>query len=143
MVDAVIREWLRSQLGAEVAHLGLGNQIRTLLAVFYADNGLVQSRDPVFLQEAFNALVALFECVGLRTHTKKAEGMACIPGRIRTSLLCEAYANRIEGFHNAWVGTKNEYYATYAVMSLPQARSGCTWSPSTVSAAPFFWIGDW
>ena len=66
----------------------------------------MQLRDPVFLQEAFNALVALFERVGLRTNTKKTEGMTYIPDRIRTSLSREAYANRIEGFHNARAGTQ-------------------------------------
>ena len=80
MVDAVIREWLRLQLGTEVAHSGIGNQIRTLLAAFYANGGLVQLRDPVFLQEAFNALVALFERVGLRTNTKKKRGDDMHPG---------------------------------------------------------------
>ena len=71
MVDAVIRAWLRSQLGAGAANSDIGDQIRTLLAALYADNNLVQSRDPVFLQEAFDALVALFKRVGLRTDTKK------------------------------------------------------------------------
>ena len=60
MVDAVIREWLRSQLGAEVANLGISDQIRVLLATSYADDGLIQSRDPVFLKEDFDALVPLF-----------------------------------------------------------------------------------
>ena len=108
MVDAVIREGLRSQLGAEVAHSGIGNQIRTLLTALYVDNGLVQLRNPVFPQEAFNAQVALFKRFGLRTNTKKTEGVICIPGRIRTSLSREAYANRIEGFHNARAGTKKK-----------------------------------
>ena len=34
MVDAVMREWLRSQLGAEVANSVIGDQIRTLIVAF-------------------------------------------------------------------------------------------------------------
>ena len=73
MVDAVIREWLRQVLGNRVAADGIGTQIRLLLAAFYADNGLVQSRDPEFLQFSFDILVGLFERVGLRTNTTKTE----------------------------------------------------------------------
>ena len=85
MVDAVIREWLRQVRGAEVAADGIGSQIRALLAAFYADDGLVQSRDPAFLQYAFDILVGLFGRVGLRTNTTKTEAMACVPGRICTA----------------------------------------------------------
>ena len=87
MVDEVICEWLRSQLGAEVDNSGIGDQIRVLLAVFYADNGLVQSQDPVFQQEAFNALVALFERVGLRTNTKN-RGYDMHPGPHQDTPFC-------------------------------------------------------
>ena len=73
MVDAVIREWLRQVLGERVAADGIGVQIRLLLAAFYADDGLVQSRDPEFLQFSFDILVGLFESVGLRTNTTKTE----------------------------------------------------------------------
>ena len=43
MADAVICEWLWSQLRAEAANWGIGNKIRVILAVFYANDGLVQS----------------------------------------------------------------------------------------------------
>ena len=39
MVDAVIREWLRQVLDERVAVDGIGEQIRLLLAAFYADDG--------------------------------------------------------------------------------------------------------
>ena len=97
VVDAVIREWLRQVLGEEVAADGIGSHIRVLLAAFYADDGLVQSRDPEFLQYSFDILVGLFERVGLRTNTTKTEAMTCIPGEICPALSHEAYANRIEG----------------------------------------------
>ena len=71
MVDAVICEWLLLQPWIRGGQLGHRRPDKNATAALYADNGLVQSRDPVFLQEAFNALVALFKRVGLRTNTKK------------------------------------------------------------------------
>ena len=97
MIDAVIREWLRQVLGNRVAVDGIRTHIRLLLAAFYADNGLVQSRDLEFLQFSFDILVGFFERVELLTKTKKTEAMTCIPGRIRTALSHKAYANRMEG----------------------------------------------
>ena len=76
----MIRGWLRQVMDKEVAADGTGAQIRALLAAFYADNGLVQSRDPAFLQYAFDILVGLFERVGLRTNTTKTEAMTCVQG---------------------------------------------------------------
>ena len=78
IVDAVIREWLRQVLGKRVAADGIETQIRLLLAAFYADDGLVQSRDPEFLRFSFDILVRLFERVGLCTNTTKTEAMTCI-----------------------------------------------------------------
>ena len=91
-------------MGEEVAADGIGAQIRALLAAFYEDKGLVQSRDPAFLEHAFDILVVLFERVGLRTNTIKTEAMTCVPGKIRTALSHEAYTNRMEGHNDrrAW-----------------------------------------
>ena len=62
--------------------VGVGEEIRQFLATFYADDGLVQSRDPVRLQALLDTLVSLFERVGLRTNVSKTKTMVCIPGRI-------------------------------------------------------------
>ena len=63
MVDAVVREWLRIELGEEAARSGIGYELRSLLPAFYADDGLLASRDPVLLQQAMKSLVELFERV--------------------------------------------------------------------------------
>lgn len=97
MVDAVVHKWLRETLGKEAANSGIGLEIRRLLTAFYVDNGLIASRDPVLLQDAFNTPVGLFKQVGLVINTKKTEGQICTPGRIRVSLLTELYGNRIKG----------------------------------------------
>ena len=48
-------------------------------AVFYANDGMVVSSDPAWLQGAFSALVDIFDRVGLRTNVNKTVSMACHP----------------------------------------------------------------
>ena len=69
--------------------------VRRLLAVFYADNGLIVTRDPAVLQRAFDSLCAHFDRVGLKTNTTKTEAMVFLPGRIRTCLTAESYEGRM------------------------------------------------
>ena len=75
MVDAVVRAWIAQMLGAEAAEHGYGEELRKILAIFYADDALLASRDPALLQEALDVMVALFERVGLRTNTAKTKVM--------------------------------------------------------------------
>ena len=49
--------------------------------MFYADDGMVVSPDPAWLQGAFSALVAIFDRVGLRTNVNNTVSMACHPCR--------------------------------------------------------------
>ena len=69
-------------MGDEAACSGIGAEIRSFLAAFYVDDGLIQSRDPVLLQTSFNILIELFERVGLRINTTKIVAMVCVPGKI-------------------------------------------------------------
>ena len=102
MVDAVVREWLRDTFGEEIADSGLLREIRSFLAAFYADDGLIQGRDPVQLQASFDVLIELFERVGLRTNTTKTQVMVCVPGKIRTQLGADVYnlQQHAQGVHN-------------------------------------------
>ena len=97
MVDAIVREWLRQVLGDKAAIEGIGEEVWRFLAAFYADDGLIQSRDPVLLQSSFNILIALFDRVGLKTNTTKTKAMVCVPGKIRLPLSTEVYNNCREG----------------------------------------------
>ena len=82
MVDAILRKWER-QLILEGIPLG---QVRVLVAIFYADDGLIAARNSKHLQTAIDLLTALFDRVGLQTNTTKTEAMIFMPGKIRTSL---------------------------------------------------------
>ena len=102
LVDAIVREWLRQLFGDDAAMHGLGTDdrlVRLFVALFYADDGYLASRDPALLQEAIDILVPLFERVGLRCNTTKTEAMICVPGRIRTRLSTASYLQRF-GYAN-------------------------------------------
>jgi hypothetical protein len=89
-VDAVIREWLRWTLGKEAAQGRFEEASREIVA-FFVDDGLVGSRDPVWLQSALQVLVILFESISLRTNSDETKVMTCVPGKIRVSHTEEAF----------------------------------------------------
>ena len=75
VVDAVVRHWVTLEV-EEAEKMGeRGKECRHQAALFYADDGIVASSDPCCLQWAFNALVGLFERVGLRNNVGKTVSM--------------------------------------------------------------------
>ena len=97
MVDTIVQEWLRRTIGDGAMTVRVSEEIRQFLAALYADNGLVQSRDPARLQASLDTLVALFERVVLRTNVLKTKTMVYILGRIRTCQSHATYTERVEG----------------------------------------------
>ena len=81
-------------------------------AVFYTDDGMVVSLDPAWLQGAFNALVAIFDRVGLLTNVGKTVIMVYHPCRAgagnRTE---EAYCWRITGEGRSYAERQQERVA--------------------------------
>ena len=60
-----------------------GHQRLTVNAeFFYADDGVVASTDPGWLQLAFDLLTGIFDWVGLWTNVCKTVGMMCRPCRV-------------------------------------------------------------
>ena len=53
----------------------MGREGRHQSEIFYADDGMVVSSDPAWLQGAFTALVAIFDRVGLVTNVGKTVSM--------------------------------------------------------------------
>ena len=61
VVDNVIRKWVAmTEEDQRVAHDGLGEEIRRCLGGFYADDVMVGSRDPYWLQHLIHMMVGLF-----------------------------------------------------------------------------------
>jgi hypothetical protein len=98
-VNAVIKEWLWRMIDKEAAH-GTFEGVSREIVAFVVDNGLVGSRDPIWLQGTLNALVTLFESIGLRTNPGKMKVMTCIPGKI-----CVAHTE--ESYHTQQYGPVN------------------------------------
>ena len=65
--------------------------------MFYAENGMVASSDPRWIQGAFNTLVGLFYRVDLRTNAGKTAGMVCHPCQAAGNLSTTAYERRVVG----------------------------------------------
>ena len=89
VVDAVVRQWVTLAVEEEEKRGERGKEGRHRAALFYADNGMVASSDPRWLQWAFNTLVGLFERVGLCTNVGKTVSMTCRP--------CLAAGNQDDG----------------------------------------------
>ena len=88
VVDAVVRHWLQIST-QEVERRGeQGREGRHQAALFYADNGMIASSDPRWLQWAFTVLVGIFGRVGLKTNQRKTVSMTCKP--------CSTPGNRSE-----------------------------------------------
>ena len=82
------------------------------MAVFYANDGMVVLSDPAWLQGVFNALVAIFDRVGLLTNVRKTVSMVCHPCRAgagnRTE---EAYGRRLSGEERSYMEIQRERVA--------------------------------
>ena len=131
MVDTVVQEWLRRLFGRQPAAHGLDARqadgatlYRLFLALFYADDGYIASRNPVLLDRALGILSGLFKRVGLATNTDKTKTVICVPGKIWTRLSSSAYFRRFGGFQTAagWAARRVECDvcgANLAASSLP------------------------
>ena len=79
VVDAVVRHWVTGVIADAEERDKLGKEGRHQVEIFYADNGMVASSDPHWLQGAFNTLVGIFDRVGLQNVFGKTVGMVCHP----------------------------------------------------------------
>ena len=79
VVDAVVQHWVHRVTEEAEARRETRREGRHQAALFYADNGMVVSSDPAWLQGAFTALVGLFDRVGLRKNVGKTVSMVCHP----------------------------------------------------------------
>ena len=79
VVDAVVRHWVTLVVEEAEKRGERGKEGRHQAALLYADDGMVASSDPRWLQWAFNALVGLFERGGLCTYVGNTVIMTCRP----------------------------------------------------------------
>ena len=98
VVDTVVRHWVNGLVDEAEAKGETGREGQHQSAIFYADDSMVVSSDPAWLQGAFTALVARFDRVGLMTNVGKTVSMVFHPCQAgagnRTE---EAYGWRLTG----------------------------------------------
>ena len=68
VVDVVVRHWVTMVVEDAEKRGERGEEVMYQAPLFYADDTMVALSDPHWLQWEFNALVGLFEHVGLRTN---------------------------------------------------------------------------
>ena len=97
VVDAVVRHWVTGVIVDAEERGGLGKEGRYQAALFYADDGMVASSEPRWLQGAFNTLFSLFDRMVLRKNSGKTVGMVCHPCQAAGNLSTAAYGRRVTG----------------------------------------------
>ena len=79
----VIQTWLAMAVEEQrVAHKKMVETVRRFLGVFYADYGIVFSRESECLQNLMNILVGLFFWYGLTANISKYCTLICQPGAL-------------------------------------------------------------
>ena len=97
VVDAVVCHWVTLAV-EEAEKMGeRGREGRHQAAHFYADDGMVASSDPRWLQWAFNTLVVIFDRVGLHTNVGKTVSMTCRPCPTAGNQSEVAYGRKMTG----------------------------------------------
>ena len=79
VVDAVVHHWVTMTMDEDEKWGERVNKGMHQASLFYADEGMVTSSDPRWIQWAFDTLVSIFERVGLRTNVGKIVSMVCRP----------------------------------------------------------------
>ena len=83
VVDAIVRHWVHGVVGKTEARGETGREDRHQAALSYADDGMVASSDPAWIQGSFTALVGLFDRVGLRKISGRLSAWSANPARRR------------------------------------------------------------
>ena len=97
VVDAVVRSWVMMSLAEAEKRGEKGNEGRHQATQFYAENGMVASSDPRWIQWDFDTLVSLFEQVGLRKNVGKTVRMVCHPCQAAGTQSSAAYGRKMMG----------------------------------------------
>ena len=137
--DAIIRYWLfittSDEDGDNVSNAMTGLSVRVVLqnALFYADDGEISSRNPEWLQQAIDCLVALFERVGLKTNVGKTEMMVCQPHHIVSALSDESYASRLDTAGESYAARKRRRVTCDQCNASKQGPMQCQYTGSVSS----------
>ena len=102
VVDAVLRHWVHEVVDEAEVQGETGREGRHQAALFYTDDSMVTSSDPTWIQGGFNALVGLFDRLGLQTNVGKTVSMVCHPCQAAGNITQAAYGRRLTGEGNLY-----------------------------------------
>ena len=103
VVDNFIRTWMAMTVEDQrVACNGMEEAIGRCLGVFYANDGMVGSRDSEWLQHLMNILVGLFKWYGLAANVAKSCTMTYRPISIRSGMSEEAKDPKCTGVGDSY-----------------------------------------
>ena len=97
VVDAVVRHWSTIAVTEAETRGEWGREGRHKASLFYADDGMLASSDPQWIQWAFSQLVGLFDRVGLKTNSGKMVSMTCRPCNTTGNKSEDAYGRLMTG----------------------------------------------
>ena len=83
VMNVVVRHWVHGVVEEAEAQGERGLEGRHQATMLYADDGIVASSDPAWLQGAFNALVGLFDRVGPQKMSGRQLAWCATPARQR------------------------------------------------------------
>ena len=127
VIDNVIRTWLEMTMEEQrVDHDRLGKTVGRCLGVFYAEDGMVGSQDPDWLQHSMNVLLGLFRRYGLAENFAKSRTMTCQPGILGSGMSEETKALKCTG-----VG---ELYQVRLIRSFPCPEFGVGLTTGSMAA---------
>ena len=85
VVDAVLRHWVTVMVEGAEERGKCGQEGRYHNHLFYADDGMVASLEPRWLQGAFSNLVGMFDRMGLWTNVRRQSEWSSAHARRRGS----------------------------------------------------------
>ena len=97
VVDVGVRHWVFTMVEPAEERGKSVQESRHHNSLFYADNGMVVSSDPRWLQGKFITLVGLFGRLVLRNNVLKTVGMVCRSFQTSGTQLEVAYGKRMTG----------------------------------------------
>ena len=98
IVYNVVCNWLALMVDDQLpAQEGLGITLWRCLVIFYANGGMVGSRDPNWLQGDLNVIIGLLRRYVLVANVIKSKVVICQPGALQSGMSEEAVGLRCTG----------------------------------------------
>ena len=97
VVGAIFCHWVGMTAENEDGPEGFRYMVSEKVDLFYANEGLVASTNPVWIKWGFGVLISLIVRVGLQTNFSKTVSVVYQPGHIDGQQYAEAYGRRMDG----------------------------------------------